>query len=576
MPLEAAFCDMSQSNSVEPRKLRRATLKEELYVLTGDMKDAIILNELIRCQARVRHIEAYIEEEQKRLASHGQVANIAHLNGWFYKKSEELSEEAMIGLSKSNMRTRLMRFVDKGWLYEKDNDVNKWNKTKLYRVPIIEIDRQLQVLGYRLDGWLIKQIDPSRPLEGDSDTSDEESELRGSETEPRNSEIEFGGSKTENGGFEIESQGSDSKLPTSTLGTSTVCTSDLDTSTTNKHHASQHEADDDDDYLISPKLAVPPATTSNEHAASLTPTSLAPAPVPQVDLVANLVAAGVVKNDVGKGEKFKPGAITLAATKPDVCVKWLEWLPYQLSDMKQAGNPARNPGGLLADAIRNDWPAPLSWQAAQEAAERATEAQKRAAEIRAAQEAAKQQERTSFEAEVARLEKVAAAAMERFRYLSEKEQEAVLAIYTSDPVNDFIVARAPGRNVENISRADNHELWLRHGAALDIALERYDDELQEMPQREEATPTPVPTSSAPAAGDPESQRLDKIFASLDAKTQSRLEAETKKRLSLMGPLGDSDAALASMRRTVLREMLGQARAESQPTDGETGGKEAVA
>src|SRR5437764_2707614 len=97
-------------------KLKRAIIKEELLTLTGDFKKAVILNQMIYWSERVADFDRFIEEEKKRASyamgtDERQQAELTERlplsQGWIYKSAEELSEETMLGLSRSNMGTHL-------------------------------------------------------------------------------------------------------------------------------------------------------------------------------------------------------------------------------------------------------------------------------------------------------------------------------------------------------------------------------------------------------------------------------------------------------------------------------------
>ena len=47
-------------------------------------------------------------------------------------------------------RKYISQLVEKGWLSERDNPVQKWDRTKQYRVNIIKIAEDLLELGYFL------------------------------------------------------------------------------------------------------------------------------------------------------------------------------------------------------------------------------------------------------------------------------------------------------------------------------------------------------------------------------------------------------------------------------------------
>lgn len=130
------------------KKLKRATIKEELVVLTGDCLKAVVLNQFIYWSERTRDFDAFIEEEKKRNPE--TVVNLTH--GWIYKSAKELSDEVMIG-SHDTVARKLAELVKDGWIKRRNNPNYTWDRTYQYRPAIREIQIALQELGYALDGY---------------------------------------------------------------------------------------------------------------------------------------------------------------------------------------------------------------------------------------------------------------------------------------------------------------------------------------------------------------------------------------------------------------------------------------
>lgn len=140
-------------------KLKRVVIKEELVVLTGDFKSAIILNQMIYWSERTKDAQKFLKEEEDRLRTAlGKEFNEEYIlddfkHGWIYKSSEELSAECMINVNKSTVRRYLVQLIDKGWIEERRNPKYKWDKTLQYRVNIYKIQEDLFKLGYVLEGY---------------------------------------------------------------------------------------------------------------------------------------------------------------------------------------------------------------------------------------------------------------------------------------------------------------------------------------------------------------------------------------------------------------------------------------
>jgi len=139
------------------KKLKRAVIKEELVVLTGDFVKAVLLNQFIYWSERIRDFDKFIEEERKRMEMGGQEANFEKQNGWIYKTAEELSEEAMLGMSPKTIRVHITELTKNGWLDERRNLKYKWDRTLQYRVNIKKILSDLESLGYALENYPLQQ-----------------------------------------------------------------------------------------------------------------------------------------------------------------------------------------------------------------------------------------------------------------------------------------------------------------------------------------------------------------------------------------------------------------------------------
>lgn len=175
------------------KRLKKAVIKEELVALTGDFKKAVILNQMIYWSERIRDFDSFIEEEKKRasfaMSSEEReqaevVEQIPLSNGWIYKSAEDLSDETMLGLSRSNMGTHISYLVKNEWLDKRKNPKWKADKTFQYRVNLIKIQQDLFKLGYSLSGY---GIDLS---EFQNETSMSHNETSKSQNETGNSETE--------------------------------------------------------------------------------------------------------------------------------------------------------------------------------------------------------------------------------------------------------------------------------------------------------------------------------------------------------------------------------------------------
>lgn len=138
--------------TAQARRLKRAIIKEEYIAITGDVPKAVILNQFIYWSERITDFDAFIAQENKRAAQHG-IEEIDYSDGWIYKTAAELSEETMLGLSAANMRNHIKALIEKGFVSERSNPKYKWDRTKQYRVNLVEIVAALHENGYSLEGY---------------------------------------------------------------------------------------------------------------------------------------------------------------------------------------------------------------------------------------------------------------------------------------------------------------------------------------------------------------------------------------------------------------------------------------
>jgi len=147
-------------------KLKRAVIKEEFVALTGNVIQALILNQFMYWTDRLRDFDKFIKEENERAINEGKFENIfeneSFKHGWIYKSAKELNEELMLGIHSNTLNRHLKSLVEKGFLEQRHNPKYKWDRTWQYRVNISKIRLELQKLGYVLQGYkFIEEIKES-------------------------------------------------------------------------------------------------------------------------------------------------------------------------------------------------------------------------------------------------------------------------------------------------------------------------------------------------------------------------------------------------------------------------------
>ena len=136
-------------------RLKRAVIKEEFIAITGGFEKALILNQFLYWSERVSDFDEFIKQENERAVQQGEEPREL-TNGWIYKRAEDLSSETMLNLSKQRIRAYITELVEEGFVDERENPKYKWDRTKQYRVNLVNIVNALQEKGYTLEGYKVE------------------------------------------------------------------------------------------------------------------------------------------------------------------------------------------------------------------------------------------------------------------------------------------------------------------------------------------------------------------------------------------------------------------------------------
>lgn len=138
---------------MQPRKLKRVVIKEEFIELTGNLNEAVLLNQLLYWQERVNDYDNLLAEEISRMQETGIEPNVEISNGWIYKKAEELAEETLLKASRQTIRNTINKLIEKGYVLQRRNPKYNWDKTLQYRINFPKLMSDLQGIGYALEGY---------------------------------------------------------------------------------------------------------------------------------------------------------------------------------------------------------------------------------------------------------------------------------------------------------------------------------------------------------------------------------------------------------------------------------------
>jgi DNA-binding MarR family transcriptional regulator len=136
------------------RQEKVAVLRESYYKITGNVTEAMLLNQMIYWAQRVTDFDKFICEENSRRAADGEDAiNLTY--GWIHKTATELKDEIMCDDSRVTIQRKIDNLVQKGYLERRNNPIHAYDRTYQYRVNILKIYDDLNALGYQLEGFKI-------------------------------------------------------------------------------------------------------------------------------------------------------------------------------------------------------------------------------------------------------------------------------------------------------------------------------------------------------------------------------------------------------------------------------------
>jgi hypothetical protein len=136
------------------RHLKRAVIKEEYIEITGDLTEAIILNQMIYWSERVKDFDKFIAQEKEQMDNPNKnESEYKLLNGWIHKSAAELKDEIMSADSQRTIARKMQNLVDKGFLQRRNNPKAGYDRKYQYRVNLVAIKAALDKQGLPLDGY---------------------------------------------------------------------------------------------------------------------------------------------------------------------------------------------------------------------------------------------------------------------------------------------------------------------------------------------------------------------------------------------------------------------------------------
>lgn len=127
-------------------------IRKELVALTDNHDKAIVLNQLLYWTERVKDFDLWLEEEKNFDPKNSGLPEY----GWIYKTAKDLIKETLLCINRTTLRRYMTFLIQHGWVDERPNPSNKWDKTLQYRVNLKKIQSDLSALGRTLPDIYVK------------------------------------------------------------------------------------------------------------------------------------------------------------------------------------------------------------------------------------------------------------------------------------------------------------------------------------------------------------------------------------------------------------------------------------
>ncbi|CDZ23780.1 hypothetical protein CCDG5_0650 [[Clostridium] cellulosi] len=193
----------------EARRVKRAVIKEEYIAITGDLTEAIILNQMIYWSERVSDFDKFIEEEKQRCEATGEAVdmNLPLLNGWIHKSAAEMKDEIMSMESVKTIGRKLNNLVKKGFLERRNNPQSLYDHKYQYRVNLIKIIDALYSKGYSLEGYRVDFSEQTGDKNDNSLSENMSENTEGQNVQSKGQNVQSKGQNVQSKGQNVQSKG---------------------------------------------------------------------------------------------------------------------------------------------------------------------------------------------------------------------------------------------------------------------------------------------------------------------------------------------------------------------------------
>lgn len=143
--------------------MKKAVLREDLMVLTGDLCQSMVLGQMIYWTKTLDKINDWLFEENKRLAE-SDIPQHDYNYGWIWKSAREMKEDLMNAFSEDAIQRAFTALTNKGILMKRNNPFVRYDRKLHYRVDLVLLRRLLRERGFEMTDFQLASI----PQEADS------------------------------------------------------------------------------------------------------------------------------------------------------------------------------------------------------------------------------------------------------------------------------------------------------------------------------------------------------------------------------------------------------------------------
>jgi hypothetical protein len=137
--------------------MKKAVLREDLMVLTGDLCQSMVLGQMIYWTKTLDKINDWLFEENKRLADSDQPQHDYNY-GWIWKSAKEMRTDLFNSFSEDAIQRAFTALTNRGVLMKRNNPYLRYDRKLHYRVDLVLLRRLLRECGFEMTDFQLASI----------------------------------------------------------------------------------------------------------------------------------------------------------------------------------------------------------------------------------------------------------------------------------------------------------------------------------------------------------------------------------------------------------------------------------